>query len=46
MATLDERSQHIIRARWLDDESKTTCRSWPIPTASRPSGCASLRKTR
>ena len=24
MATLDERSQHIIRARWLDDESKTT----------------------
>ena len=24
MATLDERSQHIIRARWLDEESKTT----------------------
>ncbi|MCV3288625.1 RNA polymerase sigma factor RpoH [Aeromonas media] len=24
MATLDKRSQHIIRARWLDDESKTT----------------------
>ena len=22
--TLDERSQHIIRARWLDEESKTT----------------------
>ena len=26
LATLDERSQHIIRARWLDEESKTTCR--------------------
>ncbi|MGB6190440.1 RNA polymerase sigma factor RpoH [Aeromonas rivuli] len=24
MATLDERSQHIIRARWLDDDNKTT----------------------
>ena len=24
LATLDERSQHIIRARWLDEESKTT----------------------
>ena len=24
MATLDDRSQHIIRARWLDEESKTT----------------------
>ena len=24
MSTLYERSQHIIRARWLDDESKTT----------------------
>ncbi len=24
MATLDERSQHIIRARWLDEENKTT----------------------
>lgn len=24
LATLDERSQHIIRARWLDDDSKTT----------------------
>ena len=24
MQGLDERSQHIIRARWLDDDSKTT----------------------
>ncbi|MCA1176727.1 MULTISPECIES: RNA polymerase sigma factor RpoH [unclassified Pantoea] len=24
MLSLDERSQHIIRARWLDDENKTT----------------------
>ncbi|PKH22257.1 RNA polymerase sigma factor RpoH [Enterobacterales bacterium CwR94] len=24
MLSLDERSQHIIRARWLDDDSKTT----------------------
>ncbi|MFG0834135.1 RNA polymerase sigma factor RpoH [Aeromonas bivalvium] len=24
LATLDERSQHIIRARWLDDDNKTT----------------------
>lgn len=24
MASLDERSQHIIRARWLDEENKTT----------------------
>ncbi len=24
MQGLDERSQHIIRARWLDDENKTT----------------------
>ena len=44
MATLDERSQHIIRARWLDDESKTTLQELADTTASRPSGCASLRK--
>ncbi|MGN5138315.1 RNA polymerase sigma factor RpoH [Aeromonas sp. 164P] len=24
LSSLDERSQHIIRARWLDDDSKTT----------------------
>ncbi|HHR6129781.1 TPA: RNA polymerase sigma factor RpoH [Providencia alcalifaciens] len=24
LASLDERSQHIIRARWLDDDNKTT----------------------
>jgi alternative sigma factor RpoH len=26
--------------------ARPPCRSWPIPTASPPSGCASLRKTR
>ncbi len=24
LASLDERSQHIVRARWLDDNNKTT----------------------
>lgn len=24
LASLDERSQHIVRARWLDDDNKTT----------------------
>ncbi len=31
LKSLDERSQHIVRSRWLDD-NKSTLQDWRIPT--------------
>ena len=46
LAELDARSRDIIRRRWLDADSKVTCRNWPTSTACRPSASARLKRTR
>ena len=45
MEGLDERSQDIIRARWLDETTSPRCRSWPTATASLRNVSVSLKRT-
>lgn len=45
MQGLDERSQDIIRARWLDEDTSPRCRNWPTATASPQSACVSWKRT-
>jgi RNA polymerase sigma-32 factor len=45
MQGLDERSQDIIRARWLDEDNKSTLQELATATACRLNVCVSLKRT-